>query len=432
MTTDSTLIRHEARPDSNHLPITILLVEDQKSLCFMIRDMLIARWSCDVVTTHTLDETRTELAKDSSRFFLAISDINLPDTYDCEILDLLIENNVPTIAVTGNLDPGNIQRFRQKGVIDFVLKYTINAYGYVTDLVGRIYSNSSKHALVAGDAENLNRRIGRRLERQLFNVEYVIPPNEIVDKIKQNPDIKLVVLDYNRPENSTDEIIAELRKNYDKKSLVIIVTSKKDSHDLAEISLKLGANDFIRIPFSDAEFGSRVNRSMDLHDAYNEIAKLAYLDDLTGLANRRAFFTRANDMFKDSSMFEQPFGLMMLDIDRFKAINDKYGHFAGDMVLKHLSNLLSKAFKGELLARLGGEEFVLLTSDSTTLKDKAEKLCSVVENAIVKVDGQTIQYTVSIGVSTKPSDNIDNFLQRVDELLYQGKDSGRNCVVSDQ
>jgi diguanylate cyclase (GGDEF)-like protein len=286
--------------------------------------------------------------------------------------------------------------------------------------------------LVAGDAENLNRRIGRRLERQLFNVEYVIPPNEIVDKIKQNPDIKLVVLDYNRPENSTDEIIAELRKNYDKKSLVIIVTSKKDSHDLAEISLKLGANDFIRIPFSDAEFGSRVNRSMDLHDAYNEIAKLAYMDDLTGLANRRAFFTRANDMFKDSSMFEQPFGLMMLDIDRFKAINDKYGHFAGDMVLKHLSNLLSKAFKGELLARLGGEEFVLLTSDSTTLKDKAEKLCSVVENAIVKVDGQTIQYTVSIGVSTKPSDNIDNFLQRVDELLYQGKDSGRNCVVSDQ
>jgi diguanylate cyclase (GGDEF)-like protein len=432
MTTDSTLIRHEARPDSNHLPITILLVEDQKSLCFMIRDMLIARWSCDVVTTHTLDETRTELAKDSSRFFLAISDINLPDTYDCEILDLLIENNVPTIAVTGNLDPGNIQRFRQKGVIDFVLKYTINAYGYVTDLVGRIYSNSSKHALVAGDAENLNRRIGRRLERQLFNVEYVIPPNEIVDKIKQNPDIKLVVLDYNRPENSTDEIIAELRKNYDKKSLVIIVTSKKDSHDLAEISLKLGANDFIRIPFSDAEFGSRVNRSMDLHDAYNEIAKLAYMDDLTGLANRRAFFTRANDMFKDSSMFEQPFGLMMLDIDRFKAINDKYGHFAGDMVLKHLSNLLSKAFKGELLARLGGEEFVLLTSDSTTLKDKAEKLCSVVENAIVKVDGQTIQYTVSIGVSTKPSDNIDNFLQRVDELLYQGKDSGRNCVVSAQ
>jgi diguanylate cyclase (GGDEF)-like protein len=286
--------------------------------------------------------------------------------------------------------------------------------------------------LVAGDAENLNRRIGRRLERQLFNVEYVIPPNEIVDKIKQNPDIKLVVLDYNRPENSTDEIIAELRKNYDKKSLVIIVTSKKDSHDLAEISLKLGANDFIRIPFSDAEFGSRVNRSMDLHDAYNEIAKLAYMDDLTGLANRRAFFTRANDMFKDSSMFEQPFGLMMLDIDRFKAINDKYGHFAGDMVLKHLSNLLSKAFKGELLARLGGEEFVLLTSDSTTLKDKAEKLCSVVENAIVKVDGQTIQYTVSIGVSTKPSDNIDNFLQRVDELLYQGKDSGRNCVVSAQ
>jgi diguanylate cyclase (GGDEF)-like protein len=131
-------------------------------------------------------------------------------------------------------------------------------------------------------------------------------------------------------------------------------------------------------------------------------------------------------------MFEQPFGLMMLDIDRFKAINDKYGHFAGDMVLKHLSNLLSKAFKGELLARLGGEEFVLLTSDSTTLKDKAEKLCSVVENAIVKVDGQTIQYTVSIGVSTKPSDNIDNFLQRVDELLYQGKDSGRNCVVSAQ
>jgi diguanylate cyclase (GGDEF)-like protein len=431
MTTDSTLIRHELRPDTNQLPITILLVEDQKSLCFMIRDMLVARWSCDVVTTHTLDETRIELAKDPSRFFLAISDINLPDTYDCEVLDLLIENDVPTIAVTGNLDPGNIQRFRQKGVIDFVLKYTINAYGYVTDLVGRIYSNSSKHALVAGDAENLNRRIGRRLERQLFSVDYVMSPNEIVDKIKQNPNIKLVVLDYNRPENSTDEIIAELRKNYDKKSLVIIVTSKKDSHDLAEISLKLGANDFIRIPFSDAEFGSRVNRSMDLHDAYNEIAKLAYLDDLTGLANRRAFFNRATDMFNNSSASKSSLGLMMLDIDRFKTINDQYGHYAGDMVLKHLSNLLSKAFKGELLARLGGEEFVVLTDDTTTLKDKSEKLRSVVENAIVKVDGETIQYTISIGLSTHPADNIDVFLQHVDELLYQAKATGRNRVISD-
>jgi diguanylate cyclase (GGDEF)-like protein len=101
------------------------------------------------------------------------------------------------------------------------------------------------------------------------------------------------------------------------------------------------------------------------------------------------------------------------------------------MVLKHLSNLLSKAFKGELLARLGGEEFVVLTDDTTTLKDTSEKLRSVVENAIVKVDGETIQYTISIGLSTHPADNIDVFLQHVDELLYQAKETGRNRVISD-
>jgi diguanylate cyclase (GGDEF)-like protein len=165
---------------------------------------------------------------------------------------------------------------------------------------------------------------------------------------------------------------------------------------------------------------------------YEEMARLAITDELTGLYNRRHFSNRLRDEITRAKRYEQPFSLLFLDLDNFKRINDAYGHVLGDRILSDLGRLLQKWARGsDLLARFGGEEFIafLPMADSQQALAAAERLRATVEGHSFP---RRKRLTVSVGVATYPEDGetMEDLVKQADEALYRAKKLGRNRIMA--
>lgn len=160
---------------------------------------------------------------------------------------------------------------------------------------------------------------------------------------------------------------------------------------------------------------------------------LAATDDLTGLLVRRSFFERARTRLTDAGPNAQATALLMLDLDRFKAINDRFGHAVGDMALAHFAATLRlAAAPGDLLGRYGGEEFCALVTRDTrqAVCGMAAGWCRTLAATPLQVDGQSISMTMSIGVSHhQAGSTLETLLVEADRFVYQAKAQGRNRVV---
>ena len=166
------------------------------------------------------------------------------------------------------------------------------------------------------------------------------------------------------------------------------------------------------------------------------LSRLATTDPLTGLANRRHAMEVMQTMVSRARRKQEPFGLVMFDIDHFKHINDQYGHPVGDMVLKAVSGtLLRTAREIDLVARIGGEEFLVLCdkSDLDATQRIAERMRAAVEEAVIACgDEAPLKVTASGGVyaAVPESDDLEVLLARVDSALYRAKENGRNKVIN--
>lgn len=165
-----------------------------------------------------------------------------------------------------------------------------------------------------------------------------------------------------------------------------------------------------------------------------ELRRQAHIDYLTGVYNRRHFMERAEQELSRAHRYGSTLSMLMLDVDHFKQINDRYGHKVGDIVLKAVADLCHATFRDvDILGRLGGEEFAVLLpeTDQHFAIDAAERLRETITNARIPLaEGLPVTFSVSIGVSSmqSPDDNIDVLLNLADKALYAAKDAGRNRV----
>jgi diguanylate cyclase (GGDEF)-like protein/PAS domain S-box-containing protein len=167
--------------------------------------------------------------------------------------------------------------------------------------------------------------------------------------------------------------------------------------------------------------------------AQAELLELAHHDALTGVANRRYFFERANQEFIRAKRYLAPLSIASLDIDHFKQVNDQFGHAAGDEVLKSLCNNSQQLLREtELFARIGGEEFAVLMPDTDMegARHLAERIRQAVADLKPRINGQEISCTISLGIATLRSSDtsIEECLQRADRAMYLAKKNGRNRV----
>ena len=167
----------------------------------------------------------------------------------------------------------------------------------------------------------------------------------------------------------------------------------------------------------------------------SHLENMANTDSLTGLANRQSFLHHAEKEFSRARRFARPLSVVMIDVDHFKSINDRYGHAVGDTVLRRVSSICQCSLRGsDLLGRIGGEEFVLLLPDTPPASAiyVAERMREQLAKTPIDVDGLIITTTASFGVAsiTDADINFNSILERADVAMYHAKSDGRNKVKS--
>lgn len=423
--------RHQAGRDDDGscADKTLLLVEDSVTVAMVLREKLVARWHCKVEIVNSYKAAEQRLKEDPSRFYLAISDLNLPDAPNGEIIDLLKAFDVKTIAMTGTFGEETRSSVLGKGVVDYIIKNSINAYDYAIELVGRLFHNSSVKILVVDDAQIIRTILDHVLGQQNFQVLLASTGAEALAILAQNKDISVVITDYRMPDMDGHALTMAIRKEFDKSRLSIIGISAMGDDDLGIQFLKSGANDFLHKPFSNEELVCRINLNLDNLHYIATVENLANRDHLTKLYNRRCFFSLGGALFQAQNGLTQ---VAMLDIDHFKNVNDTYGHECGDIVLIMFAELLQSHFDDHIVARIGGEEFAIVFDkvDDTTVTNALTSFLTALQAQTVHYEEHSITITTSIGCHTSLLNSLNDALKAADKKLYIAKTNGRNQLIS--
>lgn len=412
---------------------TVLIVEDNLYLSNIFSQAIRDEFGIEPVVAGNLAETRRILSLPSYRFFCAIVDLRLPDSYEGEAAQAVVSRNIPAIVLTASSN----EVLRDKVLSMDILSYQLKGGRVLERLVGmlrRMRRYRGVKVMVVDDSRTSRAMLKKLLQKNNYSVLEAASGVEALALLKKHEDIKLILTDYHMPEMDGFDLITQIRQNHGQDEIAIIGLSSSDKKNLTARFLKVGANDFLYKGFSVDEFHCRVRQNVELVEQFEDIREASNRDSLTKLYNRRYFFKSCSDLLEICKRGSNPFALAMIDIDYFKKINDTYGHDAGDQVLRDVAHFLkTHCRKSDILARYGGEEFSLFATNiqKTAVKGFFNELCASVNKLNILYDGKQIQLSISIGVVTKAEDTLEETLKAADKLLYQAKDAGRNRVITD-
>lgn len=239
-------------------------------------------------------------------------------------------------------------------------------------------------------------------------------------------------------------LCSQLRSLDRTRFLPIVLVAEAGEEERIIRGLELGINDYLTRPIDPHELIARLRTQVkrkryndQLRASLTQTIEMAVTDGLTGLHNRRYLDSHLQTLFDRAVGRRRPLSVMITDLDRFKAINDTFGHDGGDDVLREFAQRLRKNVRGiDLACRYGGEEFVVVMPDTEpqVAEKVAERIRAEIAQAPFSVgsDGQTVEVTVSVGVSSlrRGADTVEALMKRADVALYEAKSGGRNRVVA--
>jgi len=408
----------------------ILIVEDNKALAKVISKRIKESLDFEVDIAYCLKEAKLFLKRYT--YFLALLDLKLPDDSDGEVVDYVLSKDTKVIVLSGNIDKEFRMKMLEKDIIDYINKSGVHDLHYVVQSIQRLQKNQLHKVLVVDDSILFRKQMFKMLENLLFTVFTAKHGEEALEIIAEHPDISLVITDYHMPKMDGFKLTQEIRQIYKKEDLSIIALSSNSDSEINAMFLKHGANDYITKPFSKEEFSCRINNIVEALENLNIVTNNANRDFLTGLYNRRYFFTNMNEYIENNEE-QQNYAIAMVDIDFFKKINDTHGHDNGDKVIVALANILtSNTNQHDIVSRFGGEEFCIILKDID--KNKAEdilnRLRETVENTMVYTDkNEKISFTISTGAVMNSEKSLNDSIVDADAMLYQAKETGRNKVI---
>lgn len=306
----------------------------------------------------------------------------------------------------------------------------------------------AQRILVVDDHPDNVEIIDARLSSRGYQIETASNGQEALDKVLENPP-HLILLDVMMPVMDGFEVSRRIKKDSSLPYIpIILVTARGETEDKVE-GLDAGADDYLTKPINFPELEARVRsmlrikklqdeldrKNKELETVNQQLRLLSITDGLTGLFNHRHVHELLNEEYERSKRSGDPLGVAMLDLDRFKQLNDTHGHPTGDVVLHETADMLREnAREVDMVGRYGGEEFIAILpgADESAAQQFAERVRSAVDGYVYRDGEKEIRMTVSAGVaSAKASEvgNPDDLIKRADIALYEAKESGRNKVV---
>lgn len=250
----------------------------------------------------------------------------------------------------------------------------------------------------------------------------------------------IVITNWEMPDLTGIDLCAEIRRHQKSYVYVILLTANSQKEQVIQ-GLTAGADDYLTKPFHAGELLARVTVGRRFAELYRDIEnknrllqELARTDSLTGLPNRRAVEEWATLQLNGAARYGFPMWIAIADVDHFKKVNDNYGHGAGDLVLKKISEIMKAHTRSSnLCGRIGGEEFVMVLAQIDL-----QGVCTVLERLRTKLDsepfvfeGNRLKVTASFGVAGfrgSKAPLFSDLLRRADEALYVAKQNGRNRI----
>ena len=277
---------------------------------------------------------------------------------------------------------------------------------FLKQLTGRLHdidSDIKASAKINEESHQESQRVNDNVQSEVSNIE-----NSVSDAV-----------DLNLLKTAVQSRIIIIRDHMDK-----FIESEKQRHEESKTLIESLQDRVSSMEVQTEQLKEQVRKKQEE----------ASRDALTGVANRLAYNERIETEIARYKRYQSPLTLMVWDVDKFKSINDTYGHAAGDKVLKVIAKLLSSNIREtDFIARYGGEEFVILMPETEikSAEPVAEKLRATIESSEFHFRGKRVVITASCGIAEiKHNETEEQFFQRADEALYKAKESGRNRYIT--
>ncbi len=382
-----------------------------------------------------------------------------------------VTSHIPVVMVTALTDATDRVRGLESGADDFLskpvndvalmsrvrslvrLKMTVdewrirektaNQFG-IFNSRGNVMEESTKAAriLVIEDKDFESEKFIETLRRDDDMVIPAASGDQGID-LAQRQDFDLITISLDLEGGDGLRLCSHLRSNERTRSVPILMVAEDSDMKRVAQGLEIGAHDYIMRPVDRNELLSRARtqirrkRYQDrLRSNYEVSLAMALTDSLTGLFNRRYLMVHMEKIISRIKETRKPVGVLVMDIDFFKKINDSYGHAVGDQVLKIFADRISQRVRSfDLVARIGGEEFVAVLPDITrdVAVQVADRLRKGICGETMRVSTPEGQLTVTVSIGGVIIDSgdipVEEAIRRADEELYKAKESGRNCCV---
>ncbi len=445
----------------------ILYVEDNKSLqdqVFIIFNELFDQVDVANDGKAGLEQYNKFYEENDTYYDLIITDLHMPIMDGETLIQSILEINEQQVilVISAYSDPSSLISLLNMGVNGFLIKpidelQMINSLKKVSGII-----NNQKKLRVCKEKINTLTSLHSDDINEVFEKNQILSnERDAFETLYQKSSDGILLLKDNKILDCNNAAVDMFQ--YDDKCSLIGTSLVYHSPDIQpngyrsemlhtkniEVTLRTGQNRFewIYEKKDRTQFWVEVvmtklnylNNQQIIHTSLRDISKtkeleeeliyLATKDYLTGISNRRDFFNRANKIF---DKYEDVY-IVMMDLDKFKKINDKYGHKAGDEVLKLFTKIIQKNISDNVIfARLGGEEFALMFYNETKeeVHEVINNLRINVEKSFIKYENQEIKFTTSMGFTSKKSNNdtIDSVMNEADQALYAAKNGGRNTI----
>ena len=294
--------------------------------------------------------------------------------------------------------------------------------------------------LIVDDNDSNRDLLQRRLRLYDFECVQASGGKEALSILSKQK-IDLVLLDVLMPDMNGIEVLNAIRNSELQSDLPVIMVSGFDDVRSVAKCIAIGASDYLSKPVDGVVLGAKVVAALERkalrkksNELMDQLTIQATTDQLTGIRNRRSIYEKLDSLIQSSKDNSSNFGIILLDIDFFKSVNDTFGHHAGDMVLIEAAERFSQNIRSnDFIGRQGGEEFLALIDDIeiNEITQIAERVRKSIESSVINVEGTEIKITVSGGIAHS-SEKIerDDLINLADERLYLAKENGRNRIIN--
>ncbi len=411
----------------------ILIVEDSEMVMKVLRHLTAQYPQYLALFATSMAQAQEIISQEQGGVFAALVDLNLPDAPSGEVVDYVLSQKIPTIVLTGSYDEKKREQLFNKGIVDYVTKEGRYAYNKAVAMIERLEKNQHIKVLVVDDSDMSRKHVSNLFRRHLFQVVEAKDGIDAIQVFLENPDIKLLMTDYNMPRMDGFELVRNLRYKYDKTDLIMIGVSGESSEALSAKFIKHGANDFLRKPFLPEEFYCRVIHNIESLELIEKITYNAQRDHLTGLFHRPYFFNAAREIYRNAQEKSLPLACAVINVDKFSLINQHYGSAWGDIALKKIAASLQSMLGRFLLARADSDDFYVLMAGldnekAVALLDKVKQLLAA-ESFVI--DGENKHFYFSAGVTNNLQSSIDQQIALATKYMRRAKDAGGQMIVDD-